>query len=494
MTDTTKEYAIDFPELPYEQWPTGQTVSKAGFGTYRIALGNDAHALALMKAIASGINLIDTSTNYALGASEMLIGEALKALEKDVKRSDIVIITKIGYVQGPLVQQAQKREDDGKPYSDMVKIEDNLWHCIHPTFLKDQLKESLKRMSIQYVDGLLLHNPEYFFKDPTLEKDSSIEEKRNAFYERIRIAFECMEEMVAQGSIQYYGISSNTFPYATDHPEFCSAERCLEIAKSISENHHFRVIQFPFNLIEPEAATELNQEDESLTLIEFAKKHSLIALVNRPLNGIRNGQIIRLSDQHTVQLPDLSHLKNEIERISHATQSFTMNIEALGLEDQEVKNLLISYITSVNALQVNWNKFKSQEDWVKERDNLLSKMAIALTGINQVANPKVQEWVLQVASLTAKIVNVIGTYYTTINNADFQRVGYIRTVIEKAFPGGFADLPLSQASFNAARSIDGISSVLIGARSVEYVDDVLQALQCKVPNYDRADWLGMKLH
>ncbi|MGA1414287.1 MAG: aldo/keto reductase, partial [Candidatus Kapaibacteriota bacterium] len=77
MTDTTKEYAIDFPELPYEQWPTGQTVSKAGFGTYRIALGNDAHALALMKAIASGINLIDTSTNYALGASEMLIGEAL---------------------------------------------------------------------------------------------------------------------------------------------------------------------------------------------------------------------------------------------------------------------------------------------------------------------------------------------------------------------------------------------------------------------------------
>jgi aryl-alcohol dehydrogenase-like predicted oxidoreductase len=424
----------------------------------------------------------------------MLIGEALNALEKDVKRSDIVIITKIGYVQGPLVQEAQNRDDDGQPYSDMVKIEDNLWHCIHPTFLKEQLKESLKRMSIQYVDGLLLHNPEYFFKDPTLEKDSSIEEKRNAFYERIRIAFECMEEMVAQGSIQYYGISSNTFPYATDHPEFCSAERCLEIAKSISENHHFRVIQFPFNLIEPEAATELNQEDESLTLIEFAKNHSLIALVNRPLNGIRNGQIIRLSDQHTVQLPDLSHLKNEIERISHATQSFTMNIDALGLEDQEVKNLLISYITSVNALQVNWNKFKSQEDWVKERDNLLSKMAIALTGINQVANPKVQEWVLQVASLTAKIMNVIGTYYTTINNADFQRVGYIRTVIEKAFPGGFADLPLSQASFNAARSIDGISSVLIGARSVEYVDDVLQALQCKVPNYDRADWLGMKLH
>lgn len=494
MTDTTKEYASEFPELPYEVWPSGQTVSKAGFGTYRIALGNDGHALALMKAIASGINLIDTSTNYSFGASESLIGEAMKALEQDVKRSDLVIITKIGYLQGPLLEIAKNREQEGNPYPDMVKVGDDIWHCIHPTMLKEQLQESLKRMSTPYVDGLLLHNPEYFFKDQSLSKDMPLEEKRNEFYRRIRLAFASMEEMVSQGLIRYYGISSNSFPYATDHPEFCSAEQCLTIAQELSIDHHFRIIQFPFNLIEPEAATELNQEEDSLTLIEFAEKHALVALVNRPLNGIRNGQLIRLSDHTTVQLPNLEELKHEIQQVSHAAHSFTMNIEALGLDNEEIKNLLISYITSVNALQVNWNKFASLEEWYKQRDMILGKMAIALTGINQITETAVKEWVLQVAGLTTKVINMIGAYYSTISNADFQRVGYIRSVVDKAFPDGFTGLPLSQAAFNAVRSIEGVSSVLIGARSVTYVDDVLHALQRDVPIYDRADWLGMKLH
>ena len=494
MKDTTKEYASAFPELPYTKWPSGQTVSEAGFGTYRITLGNDSHALALMKAVTSGINLIDTSTNYALGASESLIGEVLKTIEHDIKRSDLVIITKIGYVQGPLLEEVRKREAEGKGYPDMVHIGDEISHCIHPKFLKDQLTQSLKRMQVKYADGLLLHNPEYFFKDPSLSKEMPIDEKRESFYSRIKLAFECMEDMVDQGLIQYYGISSNTFPFASDHPEFCSAQRCLEIAKSIKKDHHFMVLQFPFNLVEPEAATELNQEDEGLTLIEFAEENNLVALVNRPLNGIRNGQLIRLSDVHTVQLPNLEELKHEIERVSHASYSFTQKIDALRIEDQEVRNLLIAYITSVNVLQVTWHTFKSLQDWNKERDIILGKMAVALNGINAIGDEKVKEWVLQVAGLTGKIVNMISSYYATFDNSDFKRNEYIRSVIEKAFPLTFLGMPLSQTAFNATRSVKGINAVLIGARSTEYVNDVLTALQIPVPNYDRADWLGMKLH
>ena len=79
----------------------------AGFGTYRVKLGDMGHAFSLMKAITSGINLIDTSTNYGLGASESLIGNVLKTVESQVKRSDLVIITKIGYLQGPLLNEAR---------------------------------------------------------------------------------------------------------------------------------------------------------------------------------------------------------------------------------------------------------------------------------------------------------------------------------------------------------------------------------------------------
>lgn len=303
-----------------------------------------------------------------------------------------------------------------------------------------------------------------------------------------------MEDMVNKGLIKYYGISSNSFPFATDHPEFCSAERCLEIAKSIKKDHHFSVIQFPFNLVEPEAATELNQDDEGLTLIEFAEENNLVALVNRPLNGIRHGQIIRLSDANDVKLPNIEELKSEIERISHASFSFTENIDLLGVEDEEIKKTLISYITSINALQVTWNTFKSIDDWGKERDAILGKMAYALTGINQIGNEKVLDWVIEMASLSSKIVNMIGSYYATIANADYRRHEYVRSVVNKAFSGGFKGQPLSQTAINAARSVAGISSVLIGARTPEYVDDVLEAMKHTVPYYDRADWLGMKLH
>jgi aryl-alcohol dehydrogenase-like predicted oxidoreductase len=327
-----------------------------------------------------------------------------------------------------------------------------------------------------------------------LSNELSLQEKRTSFYDRIRAAFECMEDMVDKGLIRYYGISSNSFPFATDHPEFCSAERCLEIAKSIKKDHHFSVIQFPFNLVEPEAATELNQDDEGLTLIEFAEENNLVALVNRPLNGIRHGQIIRLSDANNVKLPNVEELKYEIERISHAAFSFTENIDSLGIEDFEVKRTLINYITSVNALQVTWNSYKSIEEWNKERDIILGKMAVSLTGINAIGDEKVQKWVLQVAGLTGKVVNMIGSYYATLANSDFKRNEYIRNVNEKAFPKGFTGIPLSQAAFNATRSLSGISSVLIGARSTDYVDDVLAALKRPVPRYDRADWLGMKLH
>ena len=91
MNDTTKEYSLAYQDVPYTIWPSGQTVSMAGFGTYRVKLGEMIHAISLIKAITSGINLIDTSTNYALGASESLIGNVLKTVESQVKRSDLVI-------------------------------------------------------------------------------------------------------------------------------------------------------------------------------------------------------------------------------------------------------------------------------------------------------------------------------------------------------------------------------------------------------------------
>ena len=109
----TSKYAERFKDtMEYREWPTGETVSTIGFGCYRVSLGNAAHETALKKALESGINLIDTSTNYGDGKSEELVGNVLKDFEKENHRitDGVMVVTKVGYVQGQNYKKAKQRE------------------------------------------------------------------------------------------------------------------------------------------------------------------------------------------------------------------------------------------------------------------------------------------------------------------------------------------------------------------------------------------------
>ncbi len=69
--DATADYAARY--APVSCAPLGHTglmVSQAGLGGYRISSGVSHHEKALRTAICSGINLIDTSTNYADGKTQ----------------------------------------------------------------------------------------------------------------------------------------------------------------------------------------------------------------------------------------------------------------------------------------------------------------------------------------------------------------------------------------------------------------------------------------
>ncbi|NIN72292.1 MAG: aldo/keto reductase, partial [Gemmatimonadetes bacterium] len=55
-------------------------------------------------------------------------------------RDEVIIVSKIGYIQGGNYQAVQEREAQGSPFPELVKYADGLWHCIHPAFLADQLQ------------------------------------------------------------------------------------------------------------------------------------------------------------------------------------------------------------------------------------------------------------------------------------------------------------------------------------------------------------------
>src|SRR5262245_55886847 len=101
---------------------TDLKVSRLGFGCYRVDAVTVEHAAALKLALRRGINLIDTSTNYGDGESEELVGRVLQAsiAAGEIRREEIVVVSKIGYVQGQNLKLAQEREAAGKPFPEMV--------------------------------------------------------------------------------------------------------------------------------------------------------------------------------------------------------------------------------------------------------------------------------------------------------------------------------------------------------------------------------------
>ncbi len=272
---------------------TGLITSSLGFGSYRIDDRTPEHASALEKALLGGVNLIDTSTNYADGSSESCIGHVLARQQ----REEFIVVSKVGYVQGQALALARTREQRGSAFPEMVKYTEGCWHCIHPEFLADQLGRSLGRLRVEKVDVYLLHNPEYFFTDATKRHQrGSLEALRDEFYDRIRRAFSHLEDEVRRGRIGCFGVSSNTFGVPASDPEATSLERMWAIAGEVAHEHHFAVAQLPANFFESGAMLTRNNVTGTKTVLDFAREHDLAILVNRPLNAFYREQLIRLAD------------------------------------------------------------------------------------------------------------------------------------------------------------------------------------------------------
>jgi len=281
---------------------TGLTVSRLGFGGYRVDDETPEHRAALEQALLGGVNVIDTSTNYTDGASERLVGQVLRELvgRGALPRDALVVVSKIGYVQGSNLALAREREAAGRPFPEMVRYAHGCWHSIHPEFLADQLARSLGRLGLDTLDVCLLHNPEYFFADATHRTpDAPLPHLRAEFSRRLREAFGFFEARVAAGALRWYGVSSNTAAASPEAADATSLADMLEAARDAGgPAHHFGVLQVPLNLFEADAATARNQPGKrgAATVLEAAAEAGVGVLVNRPLNAIVAGRLVRLAD------------------------------------------------------------------------------------------------------------------------------------------------------------------------------------------------------
>ncbi|MCW2278396.1 aldo/keto reductase [Heliophilum fasciatum] len=493
--NSTTGYAKRYPKLMYNTLgQTGLKVSQAGFGAYRIHNGSIQHRQALRHALLSGINLIDTSANYADGRSEALIGEVLTELigTGELRRDELVLVTKAGYIQGANYAISQERRRRGQPFPERVIMEPGFEHCIHRDFLADQLTRSLQRLQVATVDVFLLHNPEYYLKHAQ-EEGVPLATARQEYLRRIEAAFRYLETQVEAGRIGAYGISSNTFPVAKERFDHMPFADIVAIAKAIKEDHHFQVIELPLNLLETGAMTESNQPG-GCTVVELARQLNVAVLVNRPLNAIVNNRLIRLADvtvEATVSWEAVEKYKKDLKLMEEQLKKTILVAHPLAKSnaDEMAMKLCASEI-----LEYQLPQFASPLEWNEAVGRYFGPTIQA--GIEGLLGHKrhrqrvdILAWAKQYAETVNDALDAV-SFYLQAKAAD--AAIRIKACTEQADPDWTGTATLSQAALRALRSTEGITTVLLGMRQLSYVDDGLIELSRPVQVLDRAhSWLHL---
>lgn len=195
-------------------------ISKIGLGAWQLGQNSgwksmtEIEAVKLVhKSLDLGVNFFDTAPNYGHGTGEERLGKALK----DKDRSQIVINTKFGHTHTGTLNFSSD-------------------------YIRESLEGSLKRLQVDYVDSLIIHNPpsEYF------------DGNKNDHYE-------ILERLIEEGKIKAYGASLDSY----------------EEMKLLLQTTNAKVIEVFFNIL----------HQDSSRGFKIAKEKEVGVIVKIPLDS-----------------------------------------------------------------------------------------------------------------------------------------------------------------------------------------------------------------
>jgi aryl-alcohol dehydrogenase-like predicted oxidoreductase len=283
----------------------GLQASSLGLGTY---LGPEddatdgAYAAAVARAVELGINVVDSAINYRHQRSERAVGAALRALVggRRAARHELVVATKGGFLPADAAGAAGPG-GLAEPYlrRGLAAPEDIVQgcHCLAPRYLADQIERSRRNLGVATIDVYFLHNPEVQLE--AVDRDT--------FRRRLRAAFAALEAAVADGRLGRYGAATwHGFRAPAEAPAHLELAELVALARDVAgPDHHFRVIQLPYNLGMTEAFTNATQAvgGESWPALEAARRLGLFAMTSA---SIYQGRLARLPDAVAQLIPGLS--------------------------------------------------------------------------------------------------------------------------------------------------------------------------------------------
>lgn len=182
-------------------------VSEIGLGAWQLGENSgwksmsEKEALYMVhKSLELGVNFFDTAPNYGKGTSEIRVGKAIKGVD----RSKIVINTKFGHTDSGITNY-------------------------NSDYIRTSLEGSLKRLQVEYVDSLIIHNPPFEYLDGN----------KNDHYD-------ILERLKQEGKIKAYGASLDTY----------------DEMKLFMETTNCEVIEAFFNIFHQDASRAFNLAKE----------------------------------------------------------------------------------------------------------------------------------------------------------------------------------------------------------------------------------------
>jgi len=195
-------------------------ISEIGLGAWQLGQNSgwksmtETEAIRLVhRSLDLGINFFDTAPNYGHGTGEERLGKALKGID----RSKIVINTKFGHT-----------------HTGTLNFNSN--------YIRESLEGSLKRLQVEYVDSLIIHNP------PSKYFDGN----KNDHYE-------ILDKLIEEGKIKAYGASLDTY----------------EDMKLLMDTTNSKVMEVFFNIL----------HQDTLRGFELAKNEEVGIIVKIPLDS-----------------------------------------------------------------------------------------------------------------------------------------------------------------------------------------------------------------
>lgn len=263
-------------------------VSSIGIGTRTgapTAAVDQTYEAAIQTAIDAGCNVVHAAPADRHQRSQRAVGRAM--VETDVQRESLFLCAGGGRIPFDGI-----RPDEPDDHVERVYVSPGILdrtdlvhgsHAIAPEFVADQVDRSRSNFGVETLDAFFLETPEVHLD----------ERSRETVYEMLQAAFETLEERVAAGHIDGYGVSTwDGFRVRPENDRYLSLPEVISRARAAAEavgtaTTHLRYIAVPFNIRMADAYTIQAHEGSEgpQSALWFAAEAGIDVFATSPLAG-----------------------------------------------------------------------------------------------------------------------------------------------------------------------------------------------------------------